>query len=69
MENIRLVEKNSVDFMLKEESEEVLNLFNEIIKISVESGLSYLEINKALYLANKGLYDNTISKRCSLNQK
>ncbi|WP_121605428.1 hypothetical protein [Virgibacillus sp. Bac332] len=52
----------SIDIMFKEQSKEERALTEDVIKACLKSGLSYKDMNKALYLADKGLYRNTINK-------
>lgn len=62
MKKIQLTDGMPVDIKVNEQSEEVIHLLEQIIKMALKSGLSYVDMNKALYLADKGLYERTISK-------
>lgn len=66
MKKIHLTDGLPSDITMKDQSEEVKELTQNILKLSLESGLSYKEMNKALYLADKGLYESAIS-RCFLD--
>ncbi|KNE22447.1 hypothetical protein [Virgibacillus pantothenticus] len=62
MKKIDLINESSIDAMFKEQAKEVRNLTEDVIKVCFKSGLSYKDMNKALYIADKGLYRNTINK-------
>lgn len=63
MKKIQLADGLPADIRAKEQSSEVNELTKEIQKICKNSGLSYVEMNKALYLADKGLYEKVIMNR------
>lgn len=65
MKKIQLTDGLPSNVLLEDQSDEVVSLVEKIATLGMESGLSYVEINKALYLADKGLYINVISGSCS----
>lgn len=60
MKRIQLSDGQPTDIRKVDESNEVVELTNHIIQVCKESGLSYVDVNKALYLADKELYLKTI---------
>lgn len=60
MKRIQLSDGQPTDICKVNESNEVVELTNHIIQVCKESGLSYVDVNKALYLADKELYLETI---------
>ncbi len=66
MKKIQLVDGLPTEIRTKEQSSEVNKLVKELQRICKNSGLSYVEMNKALYLADKGLYFGTIATRQNL---
>ncbi len=63
MKKIQLTDGLPADIRPKEQSDQVNQLFQELKKCCKNSGLSYVEMNKALYLTDKGLYEATITCR------
>ncbi|GGP17431.1 hypothetical protein [Oceanobacillus neutriphilus] len=63
MKKIHLTDGQPSDIRLNEQSVELKELVDSIEKLVMDSGLSYVSINKALYLADKGLYMRVITKR------
>ena len=61
MKKIQLSDGMPSDIQKSEVPEKVKNLINATKKLCKDSGLSYVEINKALYLADKELYMEKIS--------
>ncbi|WP_277585869.1 hypothetical protein [Psychrobacillus antarcticus] len=61
MKKIQLTDGLPVDIKKAIQSVPVRKLTEDIISISQQSGLNYTEINKALYLADKGLYEKVIT--------
>lgn len=65
MKKIQLTEGQPTSIRAKDETQEVIILSDIIISKCEKSGLSYVEVNKALYLADKELYMRTINERPS----
>lgn len=63
MKRIQLSDGQPTDIRKRDESKEVVELTENIIKVCRESGLSYADVNKALYLADKELYFGVIYGR------
>ena len=61
MKKIQLSDGMPSDIRRTEIAQRVKDLLDNTKKICKESGLSYVEINKALYLADKELYMQKIS--------
>lgn len=60
MKKINLTDGMPASIRKQEQSNEVIILTDKVKRICVESKLSYLEVNKALYLADIELYKKTI---------
>ncbi|MBX8938521.1 hypothetical protein [Enterococcus gilvus] len=61
MKKIQLSDGAPSDIRRAEITQKVKDLLDNTKKLCEESGLSYIEINKALYLADKELYMEKIS--------
>ncbi|WP_270608684.1 hypothetical protein [Enterococcus thailandicus] len=61
MKKIQLSDGMPSDIQKTEVSEKVKDLIDATKNLCKDSGLSYVEINKALYLADKELYMEKIS--------
>ncbi|MDT2599448.1 hypothetical protein P7D85_06650 [Enterococcus hulanensis] len=61
MKKIQLSDGMPSDIRRTEIAQKVKDLLDNTKKLCEESGLSYVEINKALYLADKELYMEKIS--------
>ncbi|MFS0952425.1 hypothetical protein ACFC3A_12475 [Enterococcus thailandicus] len=61
MKKIQLSDGMPSDIQKSEVPEKVKDLIGATKKLCKDSGLSYVEINKALYLADKELYMEKIS--------
>lgn len=60
MKKIQLSDGQPSNIERREQSNQGNTLTDEIKNICKESGLSYVEVNKALYLADKELYLNLL---------
>jgi len=65
MKKIQLSDGMPTDILSEDQPKEVVSLLDKIMELSLKSGLSYVEVNKALYLADKGLFERTIWRRRS----
>lgn len=63
MKRIHLSEGQPNDITSKDLRKETYELFSALMTMADKSGLSYVEINKALYLADKGLYFDAINSK------
>jgi len=61
MKKIQLSDGMPSDIRRTEINQKTKELLDNVTKLCEDSGLSYVEINKALYLADKELYMNRIS--------
>lgn len=61
MKKIQLSDGMPNDILLSELSEQGKTLLDQIKRLAKESKLSYVEINKALYLADEELYIEKIN--------
>jgi len=62
MKKIHLVDCLPTVIKKNSQKKETLELFLRIAEACENSNLSYVEINKALYLADKELFEKTINK-------
>ncbi|MCB4341143.1 MULTISPECIES: hypothetical protein [Bacillus] len=69
MKRIQLTDGMPSTITKNELKQETLELLKAVIKECSKSGLSYVEINKALHLADEELYKNVIHKSFSHFQK
>lgn len=62
MRQIKLTDGLPTNIRKEDLSTNTLILVNKIINSSIESGLSYVEINKALHLVDEELYLRALNK-------
>ncbi|ATH93214.1 hypothetical protein ACH95_13995 [Bacillus glycinifermentans] len=64
MKRIQLTDGMPSNISKNELKQETLELLKAVIKECSKSGLSYVEINKALHLADEELYKSVIHRSC-----